>query len=725
MEFSSNVMRTFSVFIFLGCLVIQCNAGAANPLEEDIYVDETIVEGAACYRIMNGTHQFGCHGSKETMGVVMSIESVEEAKLISTCWRDKFNSYNGKFFLLMSLDLLNRESVAAIRASNCVSGLLLFRPENASFLTSGGPLSHDANCPNQYSSSYGEEGACEAKSAWNELGAILPQGLRNIDWNLQIVFLEKTAVQKIQKCYSLFNGKGSSSDYPFCAVSFGVFNSAAGSTQICYRRGLESSKFIDWNLDTGITPEICSPLMGFNIFGFPVPCMKNDSTGHPNSKYLMLATRMDSFGVIPDVSPGDMAVMTSLISLLASARAMATNAELFQSASKQNNKYVMFSVFNGEAFDYIGSSATAYKMEQNTFPHANSTVPQLDLIRPSQVDLVIEAQLIGSSEGKELFVHVDGERFEKSGQITKSALQALSTGAKSVGAHIDTQNLGKKIPSASWHSFAKSDTNVQSIVITPFQETIKYNRYNSMADYGSYDPDTRTKIIDSMMAVSSATLRAGAEYVGIEPTKADILSIDRQFVSTLFDCLVASDDFYSCKFLEKLNGGRFNQSKHSYALEYKSTYIGVAQNPLTRMFVHWLMIYALGSKKETFNIKDKKQCDDMKLDQEIYAYDWQPDPLTGHFHCYKSATLMMGMRSPAFDIPDYDFKNSTYSTWTESVYELDKLRIFVIEQQNLQYWMFGLGLLVSLLSLLIVAPCGESTFIIDEGETEAEQGEPL
>ena len=84
------------------------------------------------------------------------------------------------------------------------------------------------------------------------------------------------------------------------------------------------------------------------------------------------------------------------------------------------------------------------------------------------------------------------------------------------------------------------------------------------------------------MAVSSATLRAGAEYVGIEPAKADILSIDRQFVgififsfifidnlqvSTLFDCLVASDDFYSCKFLEKLNGGRFNQSKRKFSFK--------------------------------------------------------------------------------------------------------------------------------------------------------------
>ncbi|VDM66653.1 unnamed protein product [Strongylus vulgaris] len=81
--------------------------------------------------------------------------------------------------------------------------------------------------------------------------------------------------------------------------------------------------------------------------------------------------------------------------------------------------------------------------------------------------------------------------------------------------------------------------------------------------------------------------------------------------------------------------------------------------------------------------------------------------------------------SPAFRINGYDFSNSTYSTWTESLYNIDHLRLYLVEQESFENVMLCLGMFVALISFLIVGRCNEDSFIIDEGERLAEEGEPL
>lgn len=54
-----------------------------------------------------------------------------------------------------------------------------------------------------------------------------------------------------------------------------------------------------------------------------------------------------------------------------------------------------------------------------------------------------------------------------------------------------------------------------------------------------------------------------------------------------------------------------------------------------------------------------------------------------------------------FHFADYDFTNGTYSTWTESLYSIENLRLYLVEQESLEKLMLCLGVLLTLVSFLV------------------------
>lgn len=56
---------------------------------------------------------------------------------------------------------------------------------------------------------------------------------------------------------------------------------------------------------------------------------------------------MDSFGLIPAVSPADFSVFTSLIALLTTMKAMGSNWDTFKNASEKTNKNILFAFLSG------------------------------------------------------------------------------------------------------------------------------------------------------------------------------------------------------------------------------------------------------------------------------------------------------------------------------------------------------------------------------------------
>ena len=81
--------------------------------------------------------------------------------------------------------------------------------------------------------------------------------------------------------------------------------------------------------------------------------------------------------------------------------------------------------------------------------------------------------------------------------------------------------------------------------------------------------------------------------------------------------------------------------------------------------------------------------------------------------CQRSTSWLSYASSPAFAIDDYDFKNETYSTWTESQWTIFSGRIFLKQSPGLDQGFLATGIIVFLFSLFFVsAPLFANSLII-------------
>lgn len=282
------------------------------------------------------------------------------------------------------------------------------------------------------------------------------------------------------------------------------------------------------------------------------------------------------------------------------------------------------------------------------------------------------------------------------------------------------------MPPSSWHSFAKVDPNVQSIVLAPFGDHYDYRRINSVLDKNQWSADEQERAIQEIEAVGTSILAAAADYVGL--TTDDVVAkVDKQLVSTLFDCLITSDFWFDCDFMKKLDGGRYHKMFDSYGFDEKSTYISMETHTPFPRILHWLTIFALGSDKETLNVKSDKSCSHLAEFQavsssstsfltqnsqvQVYTYTWQPNPYTGNFSCLKSAVVKKVMISPAVDpnTPEEEM-NEKYSTWMESVYSIESVNLYMMEDSSFEYIMLIIAFISALLSIFAVGQFDSGSF---------------
>ena len=110
----------------------------------------------------------------------------------------------------------------------------------------------------------------------------------------------------------------------------------------------------------------CDPLGGSNIFYHNMNFDNNISRIEKNS-VIVLAARQDSFSMFDGLAPGADSALTSIVVILAVAD-MINQQYIKEKMKTKKEKSLMFALFDGEAFDYIGSSDTVYKLQNNIFP---------------------------------------------------------------------------------------------------------------------------------------------------------------------------------------------------------------------------------------------------------------------------------------------------------------------------------------------------------------------
>ncbi|KAL0850203.1 hypothetical protein ABMA28_012067 [Loxostege sticticalis] len=663
----------------LGVLSFFCFIALSQSerLHEQIY--SSIEGGAACFRRLNGTHQAGCSSTdKGAVGPVLMIKEINDALWLTQ------NGTAGPYIAVVSTALFHDIIEEFMNNPTNVAGILVY--EDAYQITSA--FTHDSKCPNEYSSGPGS--TCSSSEpegfVWNEKGT----DLMRRDIPFPMFFLPESRIEeikKIEECYQRYNlDRNAHSGKPLCSVQLHSFMFAAVDTVVCLRRSASSAI---------LTPtKVCDPLGDQNVY-YPLfsRAKENKEAKRP---VILVTARIDTASLFDGISPGAASSVVGMVTLLNTAEVLRSMIPM----SKTYGTNVIFTLLNGEAFDYIGSQKVAYDISRGAWP------PIMPL-SPTDIPLHIELGQIGGA----LLSHRDEESWplyaftpNLSNNVDKVSefVNALSSDLKQYNMSL-VMTATDNIPPSSLHSFRRILKNVTEsgslteILIADHNAQFTNMFYNSaLDDYTKIGFDyhnitvgsdgiflqndeilakgimnaTEIQVKISRLATSLArTLYkkiTEEEYTGANQASAHL-------VDEMMYCFLRSQ---MCRLLLAADYGNSGGTEN---LPQKPTplYVGVSAYSLTApVFAGHMLALFTGMHFPELN---RTTCDRIDKSEFSYLYlkGWNNTGV-----CIQTTMNFSQAISPAFVERDYDYASGFYSTWTESVWQTMWARVFVAASGN-------------------------------------------
>ncbi|KYN44896.1 Nicastrin [Trachymyrmex septentrionalis] len=605
-------------------VVVIINSVTSERIKDMIYMPFDGV--AACFRRHNGTHQFGCSSSRSgSVGVVHLVEVESDI-----AWLEK-NATAGPYTVVLSFEMFNRTTLLRLKDTNNINGVLLTKN-----ISHERPLhySPEDECPNRYSG-YKK---CNNIEPWNPFGtAILME-----DWPFPMFYTEnQTALEAIKSCFWTHNAHDLEMQYQrsLCAIEMKSFMYAAINSESCIKR---TDLMLNFN-----PTQFCDPLGDRNIHWPLAPLDESNNT------VIMVTARLDASSLFDGVSPGAGNVVTGLVTLLATAYYLNS---LNATVDKTN---VVFSLLNGEAFDYIGSSRMIYDLKHNNFNALGGINLKFDDILS-----VVEFGQLGLGK---IFLHSNGED-DMIIRLSKTLKAKIKYGS---------------VPPTSVQSFLEAKPNLTTVVISNHEEQFKNRYYNGILDdaesLGFDKNDTSTLASDLAKIALQVANELYWEVTGEAPQPVD-LPVRRSMenlVSEMLHCYLES---------AKCNLFRAASSPNTKLIDQVlPLYVGVhrALNIATTL-TGQLLAYLTGEKLYEMN---ESMCYENRL-------AWMSGQnFTGL--CINSTVNYSTAVSPAFIIEGYDMKSGVYSTWTESIWQTLSVRMFLKPAAATERFNLILGSLVT------------------------------
>ncbi|KAJ2946436.1 hypothetical protein O0L34_g12478 [Tuta absoluta] len=663
----------YSSFSSLFLLILVLKLSNCERLHEQIY--SPIEGGAACFRRLNGTHQAGCSSSdKGAVGVVHMINTLDDAQWIVQ------NATAGPYMAVVNTATFYSIVETLMDHPDNVAGVLLYDNSSAQVTS----FTQESRCPNEYYSAAGSQ--CSTSSAggivWNEMGT----GLLRRDIPFPIFFLPESRIEeinKIQICYENFNmDRENQKGRPLCSLQLNSFMFAAVNTNVCMRRSA-SSALLTAN-------KVCDPLGDHNVYYSLFP--RNKETASKKKAVTLVTARIDTASLFDGVAPGAASSVVGLVTLITAAATLSKMIPVNDSQLYDNN--VLWTLFNGEAFDYIGSQRVAYDLSRGAWPPVSP-------LRPADVRLHVELGQLGGS----LLAHKDDNTWPlyaftadivDPSKITEF-LSYMNSNAATYNMTLQPK-FTNNLPPSSIHSFRRILKNVTEsgdlpeVLLADHAESFTNNFYHSVLDdydkigfaYHNISIGANGTFIstDALLAagnmtdrepqvkiarLATAVARTLYQEVTGKPYGGDV-SASAHLVDEMLYCFLQSQ---ACRLLIAADYMQNGGGEETLPQRAASLYVGVATWPSTpAVFVGHLMALLTGNHLQL----NHTQCN--TRDTSEYAYYW----LKGWNHtgiCVETTMNFSQALSPAFTIPNYDYTSGVYSTWTESVWQAMWARVFV------------------------------------------------
>ncbi|KAK0078070.1 hypothetical protein PV326_009606, partial [Microctonus aethiopoides] len=604
----------------------------ADRIKDMIYMS---VDGvAACFRRHNGTHQFGCSSSRGgSVGVIQILDGPDDLGWLET------NATAESYMIVMPISMFTQNIIERLEATNIINGILVTKNSSEENPSSYSP---EATCPNKYSS----HKMCDVKNPWNPLG----NNFLLKDWKFPIFYIENNdLVMKIKDCYYKHNAHDlkNLNEKSLCALEMQSFMSAAVNSESCIRRSQ--------NILYVHSLRFCDPLGDRNIH-WPLSPLTNET----KSVTLVMA-RLDANSMFDGFAPGANSAVTGFVTLLATAYYLnSLNATI-------SDTNVLFSLMNGEAFDYIGSSRFVYDLEQGNFDALAAGSLKLD-----SINTIIELGQLGNSENK-LYLHANNYM---GNNLIEELQKTLS---------LENTTISNSVPPASIQSFLAVRPNLTAVVIADHGNQFTNKYYGGILDNNETIAFNRKQQLNKTLA--NIAIKLGdllyEKVTGEKPSSGNSTVIE-ELVTEMLSCYLISAQ---CNLFQAASSPGVKLSNQLFSL-----YVGVNGAPnIATMYTAQLLALLTGEKLPEMSAQE---CVDHRLSW-MGGYNF-----TGI--CINSTVTYTPAVSPAFIIDGYPMQSGLYSTWTESVWQSLSVRMFLKPSAAAERLSITLGSVVAILSFIIV-----------------------
>ncbi|XP_028911830.1 nicastrin isoform X1 [Ornithorhynchus anatinus] len=661
------------ILLLLLFLLLLAGSSQANSVERKIYIP--LNRTAPCVRLLNATHQIGCQSSLSgDTGVIHVLEKEQDLQWVLA------DGPHPPYMVLLDGDLFTRPLLEKLKAaSSRVSGLAvaLAQPRPAAGFSPGLP------CPNDgfgvYSGSYGPQFAHCNGTVWNPLGS----GLAYEDFSFPIFLLQDhNETQLIKECYRAHNigENGSAPVFPLCAMQLSAHMHAVTSTVTCMRRSAAQTTF-------SINPEVvCDPLTDYNVWSSLQP-INGSGRLDPGKRVVIAATRLDSHSFFWNVAPGAEGSAASFVTQLAAAEALSRAPD-----APTLPRNVLFVFFQGETFDYIGSSRLVYDMERGKFPVALDNIHSL--VELGQVAL----------RNSTLWMHTDpvSQRNDSVRDQVQQILSALrSSGATVPNVSLEEPGRTQPLPPSSLQRFLRA-RNVSGVVLADHQAAFRNQYYQSIYDTPEniglqYPPsltpeealnhvtETAKSLADVATLLGRTLYRLAGGEKHDDTIQADPLTVTR----LLYGFLIQANNSWFRSVMRPdlqgyLGGGPLQH------------YIAVNSPVNTTYVVQHILANLTGAVLN----RTRDQCHGTGTDKDLFEFAWVqgPEGPSGREPlCVRSTVRLSKAVSPAFELQHW--ASADYSTWTESRWKDIRARIFLVAGRDLEITTLVVGIVILALSL--------------------------
>lgn len=647
-----------NVILFIACCFVGlCTAEETKNVHDKMYM--MLEATTPCVLRLNGSQSFGCTSSRNgNVGVIHLVHNSTDFDWV--LGSPPMDSY----ILALNLDMFSFENLKKLNDSDRISGVLLMQKMPRKDIVKFSP---EDTCPNRYSGLAGppkRKNTCEPVP-WNP--KTIYSSISMYKWKMPIFFTKDNAtITKVEECYSRFNVPLETQlERSLCALKMSAHMFGSVDSTTCIRRS---------NMAYSINPiRFCDPLGDDNVWAPVVPFSR---TPEPNRKYIIVAARLDSNSLFYGLTPGALSTATSLVTLLSTAHL------LFQltSSSPTIKQNVLFILFNGEAYDYIGSSRVVYDMNLGQFPFPEHP------IRLENISLFVELSQLRND--KSVMYHT------LKSPATSNFLTDFTSKAATFGITINDASSNSHFPPASFQSFLAKNENISGFVFgsygSQFTNRFYHSLYDDAANVNYTYTDNSTIADDSLQAfvANFSTALARSLYRQMTEKEADGSSVaDRRLVDEMLHCYVDSTD---CKFA---NDSDYSVDlRHYPQLDY---YVGVRRSlSQVTLLTRHALVHLLGRSVNA----SKDECTN-RVNPSQYTHSYWSD--VGN-RCLESAMNATDAVSPAFIQADYDLAAGVYSSWTESVWQNIDVRIFVQPSPGYERLVFVVGNVVLVTSFVAI-----------------------